>query len=470
MAKPMKPKPPQGEEWKTFEALGGLEPPEAFASDMEAARARIRKHRMAEAEILVLGPEDKPISGLEVEIEQISSPFLWGEQLWELETLLRHGLGQSDRVRHFTHLFTECLTSATCLSYWTEAPRNDGPKHMEFQGEDRLDGLAAQVEWALTNTLTPKGHPLLWPIPKAWPSWLARYPWPTQWKFAEVRVRNLVARFRGKVRLWDVVNEPLWEPAPQNLPQRCWPHLEPIAILSDYIAEVIGWAREEDPDAILLLNEYGLESDPPGGPPRDREGRAVTARLQRERYVELARRLVERGAAPDALGMQAHTGGWLAPAEQLAVLDELALAGLPLHYTEFWARADHLLAAGMAPEEAEARRVDYVERFVTVAFSHPAVKAFSFWGDLVEAFGFHSDANSLGLPTSSHEPNELYHRIRHLLRKEWRTRFQTVTGPQGQLRFRGFHGEYRLRHRRGVSLAFTLGPEGPWPARLRLPG
>lgn len=437
-----------------------------FADELNAAEARIQRNRTGDCTLRVLDRRGQPVANAEFGVQQTRSHFNWGEQLWGLDTLFRHGYADSDRVRHFTELFTDCLNSANCLTYWTEAPRNDGPKHMEFQGEDKLDGFAAQVNWALHNGLTPKGHPIFWSLPKAYPSWLSKYPIETQWKFIEVRVRNLVARFRGKVKIWDLVNEAMWEPAPKNLPHRHWPHMETEDNICEYIIPVMRWAREEDPDALFIVNDYGMELDGFGKQLTGNDGSTVNAKSQRDRYTALVRRLAAEGAAPDGIGMQAHTGSWLTPTEQVAILDDFATAGVPLHYTEFWAHNDHLLKAGIDPATAEQMKADYIAQVMTVAYAHPNVAAFYFWGDINGSFGFKQDHNSNGIPTSSNKPTVVYHKVRELLRRRWWTQTTARTDGDGVLRFNGFFGDYSLRyHSRcampyGVPFAHCQGADG----------
>ncbi len=426
--------------------------PSSFAVELDSARSRIRKIRCQDAELFLVDYEGRPIPNLRVEVIQNRSSFCWGDQLWGLDALLRNGFADSDRVRHFTRRFTECLNSANCLTYWTEAPRNDGPKHMEFQGEDRMDGFAAQVDWAIANGLVPKGHPIFWSIDKAYPEWLKRYPMETQWKFIEVRVRNLVSRFKGKVKLWDVVNEPMWEAAPKNLPHRNWPHLESVDDICEYVIPVLRWAREEDPDARFIVNDYGMELDSDGHTIQDKSGKVITAKMQRDRFTALFKRLRDDGACPDGLGMQAHTGSWMDPATQNRILDEFSEARVPLHYTEFWADNKHLLAAGLDPGVADEMRAEYVANVMTVAFAHPAVESFYFWGELTRGFRFKSDHNSDGLPSSSHTPSAVYWRVQELLRKEWMTRETLTSDSDGRVRFRGFYGDYSLRYAVGTDM------------------
>ena len=463
---------PTGEEWKQMDAVARGYDPTGFGPVLDEARTRIRRIRCQDADLHLVDSSGHPIPGLTIELEQTRSAFQWGEQLWGLDTLFRHGFADTDRVRHLTRRFTDCLNSANCLSYWTEAPRNDGPKHMEFQGEDHLDGLQAQVDWALQNGLTPKGHPIFWSLAKAYPEWLKRYPMDTQWKFIEVRVRTLVARFKGTLKLWDVIHEPMWEAAPKNLPHRHWPHLETLDDICDYIVPVLRWAREEDPSAQFIVNDYGMELDPADWVIRHKDGHPVTAKSQRDRFVALFRRLREIGAAPDGLGMQAHTGTWMTPAEQHSILDEFAESGTRLHYTEFWAEDKHLHGAKLAPDLIDRLKAEYVANIMTVAFAHPAVDSFYFWGEISKSFGFKTDHNSGGIPTSSHTPTVVYERVRKLLREEWMTRETLRSDADGRVRFRGFLGDYQLRYRIAADMpaatTFTLSADTSGQRRLVL--
>lgn len=426
-----------GEEWRAMQHGEDTWRSDASLAAVARARANIETIRKRDVEIRLCNRRGQPVAHAPVEIEQLRHAFLFGDQLWPLDALYRHGLGQSDRAKYWKHRFAQVLNAATALTYWTERPRNDGSKTEDFQGDPQLDNFAWCVDWANAAGLTVKGHPLFWSIDKCVPHWVKRYDYDTQMKFAEVRVRNLVARFRGKIKLWDAVNEPLWEPAFRNLPKRHWPHLEPIEALAEYIEPVLQWCRQEDPDATFLINDYGLERDPTSGPPVAADGTRVTAALQRQRFLQLARHLLERGTAPDALGMQAHTGGWMDHAQQTAIYDELATAGLPLHVTEFWAHTDHLACP---PDQARQLQAEYVANYLTTAFGHPAIEAFFFWGFMDAAVHWRDEY-------SGHDLTPTFDRVRDLLHREWKTHVTLTTDHDGVVRLRAFYGDYTLRHR-----------------------
>lgn len=438
--------PPHGEEWL---ALAGGRAVLRYSSADDAilrkARRGIEEHRKADATLILTDRQGHPLANMPVEIEQTSQAFPFGDQLWRLDALVRDGRGDGEQARAWKQRFGEMFNAATNLCYWTERPRNDASKTEDRQGEARVENFAATVDWALANGLRAKGHPLFWSIPKCVPDWAQRYDTATFWKFAEVRVRSLVARFRGRVTTWDAVNEALWEAAPEHLAQREWPHIEPIKLISAYVSEVLRWCREEDPDATFVVNDYGTELEDKAL--RGNDGSRVTAASQRRRFIALARALQEAGTPPDALGLQSHTGGWARPSQQWAVYDEYAAeTGFPVHITEYWAETKRLKATGKFDDaELEAMRTRHVCDFLTCAFGHPGVEAFSFWGFMDAAIRWHDTA-------SSHETTPLWEAVRHLLREEWRTRLSLQTDALGRVSFRGFLGDYAVRRPLGATL------------------
>lgn len=429
---------PEGEEWRQYDGHSSVYDPSLSADVLKAAREGIDNHRKGTCSLQVLDREGRPLANHPVELEQLGHEFLFGEQLWSLDAMIRDGEEATGRARAWKRRFCEIFNAATNLCYWTERFRNDASKTEEFQGEPRIENFARTVDWCLENGLTAKGHPLFWSIDKCTPDWVKRYDLATQMTFAEVRVRNLVARFRGKVKLWDATNEALWEPAPKNLPHRNWPHIEPVSDMVEYIAPVLRWCREEDPEARFIVNDYGAENEFPGKPrvcPKD--GSEVTAARQRKRYIELVKALGDAGQAPDGIGLQSHTGWVGHHGEQMAIYDEYAATGLPVHITEFWAHADHLRKLGVPQEEIEQLQAEYVANYLTCAFGHPAVEAFFFWGFMGMAIEWRD--------RSAHQLKSAFERIKYLIHTEWKTRWSGQTDADGRLEVRAFYGDYSLR-------------------------
>lgn len=417
----------------------------------------IRKYRMRDMEIQLLDRAGKPLKNFPVEVILQNHAFLFGDCNPEMDSMFRRGDALAEKLDVYRKVFSSVLNAVNSTCYWSERPRNNMAKTEAYQGEYKLEGFANTVDWGNANGLTVKGHPLFWTVPKAVPEWLSNYDYPTQLKFLEVRLRSLVGRFRGKVKLWDAVNEMLWEPALKNLPKRDWPYVETLDNMAEYISFVIRICREEDPGALFLLNDYGLEKDHNAKPQllandndpnaaneaglRAKDGTLVNARLQRKRYLELVKRLQDMGYPPSAIGMQGHSGA-VTPVEQMAFYDEMAQAGLPLHVTEFWAHpADFGGDFQKLPKaEQELKIAEYVKQFLTIAFAHPAIESFFFWGFMGMATEWHEgDA-----PVYLEKP--VLSTIKNLIKNEWHTSEKLTSNGDGVVKFRGFYGDYRLNY------------------------
>ncbi len=455
-----------GEEWRRMETAGSYK---SSDSDLAASKAQIRRLRMGDAELRLVDHRGRPVANQRVRVRQIEHDFPFGENLWALDAMYRHGLWDSDRARYWRRRFTEVFNAANALCYWTERPRNDGSKTEDLQGEPRYEGFARCIEWAHGHGLRVKGHPVFWSIPKCIPDWVLAYDLQTQWKFIEVRVRSLLARFGRQVTMWDAVNEALWEPTPANLPNRHWPHIEPIADMADYIEKVLRWARQEQPDARLVLNDYGLEGGAVKQQPVAADGTAVTAELQRRRMVELVRELARRGSPPNCIGLQSHTSGFTTRQQQHELYDQMAESGIGVQITEFWVPRQ---GRENEPEDVHwATDAAFACDHLTHAFAHPAVEAFFFWGFMNSAIAWRE-------PYSGHEPRPMFHAVRDLIRNQWWTDESLETDGEGAVRFRGFYGDYglrlqvdghelggvRFRLARGAAMPQTIVVETPQPA------
>ena len=237
---------------------------------------------------------------------------------------------------------------------------------------------------------------------------------------------------RGRLAIWDVLNEPLNEPD----------YLEVLGLEA-----AAGWfklARELDPEAKLLLNEYRMLSGP--------ESRAFI-----NKFLTLVKDLRAAGAPIDGLGVQGHLGQQLLPPKQvLEDLDLLASADLPIQISEFDINTHD-----------EQLQADYTRDFLIACYSHPAVDGFFNWGFwegqhwIAQAAMFRRDW--------SPKPNALV--WREWVLGKWRTRIEDVTNSEGLVTARGHRGTYSLnvqhdgKHREAT---FVLGKDGA-EISLRLP-
>ena len=444
----------------------------------------IRKVRMRDIEIQVLDRFGNPLRNHPVEISLKKHAFLFGDCNPDMDSLFRQGSAAEEKLDTYRKVFSGTLNAVNSTCYWTERPRNNMAKTEAFQGEYKLDGFANTVDWGNANGLTVKGHPLFWTVPKAIPDWMSKYDYPTQLKFLEVRLRTMVGRFKEKVKLWDAVNEMLWEPALKNLASRNWPHLESLDNMTEYISFVLSICREEDPEAKFLLNDYGLEknhnekaqlaandNDPLTAQEsgvRSKDGTIVNARLQRKRYLELVTRLREMGNAPSAIGLQGHSGAVTA-ADQNAFYDEMANTGLPLHITEFWAHPNDFgeTFQKMPQKQQDQQIASYVKQFLTNAFAHPAIDSFFFWGFMGMATTWPENDSPV------YEEKPVLQMVKDLIHKEWHTHEILNTERNGMVKLRGFLGDYSLRYgypgsdQKHLSIPFKVDKYESMPYRFK---
>ena len=98
-------------------------------------------------------------------------------------------------------------------------------------------------------------------------------------------IHTVVGRYKGKVKVWDVVNEALSDSGPEVLRRSPWS----VIIGPDFIAKAFEYAHEADPDAILRYNDYGLENPE-----------------KRSKLITLIKTLQAQKIPVGAIGTQAH--------------------------------------------------------------------------------------------------------------------------------------------------------------------
>jgi len=235
----------------------------------------------------------------------------------------------------------------------------DAPGIYDFAPADII------VDFATANGIAMRGHTLLWYYRT--PRWFRELP---DAATAEREMLNHIAavagRYRGRMRLWDVVNEP-FEPAHGRadglrgaiFAEKVGPHYLDLAFHA---------AREADPTARLLLNEYGIEYDSPAD---DAKRRVILRHLERLR---------RDGVPVELLGIQGHLEIGVKPfsAKKLRTfLAEIAGLGIEMAVTEL----DVVDAAAPGDITRRDRMVaDEYRRFLEVMLDEPAVRTVFTWG------------------------------------------------------------------------------------------
>jgi len=234
------------------------------------------------------------------------------------------------------------------------------------RGDDDYGPADTIADFALKNGLVLRGHNLLWY--HRTPSWFFDLESRHEMESAVVEhIHGLAGRYRGKVHSWDVVNEPI-EPKdgrPDGL--RTGVFLEMMT--SDYLDLAYHTARETDPSARLVVNEYDVELDAP-----EQEAR-------RTALLNLLERMRRTGTPVDAVGIQAHLSCAGGPPFSAPVLrrflGEIAGLGLTIQITELDVTDENAPADQTVRDRLVA---DTYSRFLDVALDEPAVKMVVTWG------------------------------------------------------------------------------------------
>ncbi|MFN9420997.1 MAG: endo-1,4-beta-xylanase [Pirellula sp.] len=126
-------------------------------------------------------------------------------------------------------------------------------------------------------------------------------------------IHAVVGRYKGKVKVWDVVNEALSDSGPEVLRRSPWS----VIIGPDFVAKAFEYAHEADPDAILRYNDYSLENP-----------------SKRSKLMTLVRLLQSQKVPIHAIGSQAHCNVATTFESMDQALTDMKSLGLPIHITE----------------------------------------------------------------------------------------------------------------------------------------
>lgn len=187
-------------------------------------------------------------------------------------------------------------------------------------------------------------------------------------------IHAVVGRYKGKVKVWDVVNEALADGGDNILRNTLWTQI----IGDDFIAKAFQYAHEADPDAKLRYNDYGLENP-----------------AKRERLKKLIKQLRDQNIPVHAIGTQTHINANTTFETMDETLADLASIGLPIHVTELDVNAarggqrntdaDIAGAAGRTQggtiSQADQRQSEaYANLFRALIKHADAVEMVTFWG------------------------------------------------------------------------------------------
>ena len=233
-----------------------------------------------------------------------------------------------------------------------------------FNDGDRL------VNFANRHNMRVRGHTLAWHSQV--PTWLTSDGTKNTNNFSRKQlldilhnhIKNVVTHWKGKVAEWDVANEVLSDnqqtiysnPNGYDLRPSVWA----TGIGEDFLDSAFVWAHKYDPDAVLILNDYGVENKGWG---------------KSEALYNLAMRLRNSGIPIHGVGLQAHMDAGNVSAKAIdANIARFKEAGFECHITELDLGIDDASTANL-----QKQALDFYS-LMHVAMKHDNCKSLMIWG------------------------------------------------------------------------------------------
>ncbi len=389
-------------------------------------------HRKAEARLRILNPDGTPAACQAVRADQVSHRFLFGCGAFDAVEIMRTQDEErkkilQERMEKWFGLFNY----GTLPFYWG--------RYEPAEGQTAYAETIAAAKWLREKGALVKGHPLCWHTACA--------PWLMQYSNEEIlrrqleRIRRDMGAFKGVISLWDVINEVVIMPVfdrYDNAITRICKELGRVGL----VKEVFATAKETDPDAVLLINDFNTSRN----------------------YEQLIEELLAADVPISAIGIQSHQHQGYWGLEKLNdVLERFSRFGLPIHFTENTLISGKLMPphivdlndwqVGEWPStpEFEDRQAREIREMYTVLFAHPRVEAITTWD--------FNDGCWLKAPSGFvHEDNSekpSYYALQQLIHGDWETHETLTTDEDGFLSFAGFKGDYTLQAAAG-NAAFSL--------------
>jgi len=194
-------------------------------------------------------------------------------------------------------------------------------------------------------------------------------------------IQTVVGRYKGRIKIWDVVNEALNDSRrlnDTNVLRQTSPWVRVLGM--DFIVKAFEYAHEADPAAVLRYNDYSIENP-----------------AKRQRLITLIDYLKSQHVPVMAIGSQTHANLiWPEPDLEDNFLTEVSHLGLPIHITELDVNgsqtgqrsqdADILQNAqatggGLPAVSVQEKLAQQYENLFRIFLKHrDAVKLVTFWG------------------------------------------------------------------------------------------
>ncbi|XP_048444307.1 LOW QUALITY PROTEIN: endo-1,4-beta-xylanase 1 [Pyrus x bretschneideri] len=332
------------------------------------------------------GSDSSSMLGSFVKVKQSQNSFPIGT------CISRTNIDNEDFVDFFVKNFNWAVFGNELKWYWTE------PQKGNFNYKDADD----MVDLCKNHNIEMRGHCIFWEVIDTVQQWICTLSQSDLSTAVQNRLTDLLTRYKGKFRHYDVNNEMLHGSFYQD------------KLGKDIRANMFKTANLLDPSATLFVNDYHIED-------------GCDTRSSPEKYIDQILDLQEQGAPVAGIGIQGHIDSPVGPIV-CSALDKLGILGLPIWFTELDVSSTN-----------EYVRADDLEVMFREAFANPAVEGVMLWG-FWELFMSRENSHLVNAEGDINEAGKRY----LALKEEWLSEAHGHIDEQGEFRFRGFPGAYSV--------------------------
>ncbi len=390
----------------------GMEPDAAWRTE---ANARIEAIRKQDVNVVVVDGNYNPISGANVDIDQLSHAFGFGT------------IVNVDSYEEWDDTTKANYKTAFELISHNRAGFENALKHYYITDTQRQALVDEWIDYFLAHGKEVRGHVLVYGDDSRFKN-VALGGATSYWSDMDLvsedsedgrialsnhitnHISTYVDKYKGRIYNWDVVNE--------NIPSHLNTGAGATFFWSDRLGgydALVDWfnlAHAADPDIKLTYNDYGLFSS------------SQTA----TQYLELCQYLVEHDAPITTLGVQGHVSV-MAPTTIISTLNRLSTLGKDIEITEF-----------TCEEDDEDLQAQFTRDFMTAVFSVENVSSITTWG-FWEGCMYQPKAAMVDYDFNLRKNGEVW---LDMIYNQWWTDESGSTAANGRYSTRAFKGEQRV--------------------------
>ncbi|KAK4340157.1 hypothetical protein RND71_041619 [Anisodus tanguticus] len=354
---------------------------EEWTSHQNQTIKQVRKSKVA---IQVVDSQGKPLPNAAIALVQGRANFPFGV------AINRNILNNKAYQNWFFSRFKFTVFEDEMKWYSTETSQGK----IDYSTSDEM------VKLCKSNGVSIRGHNILWDDPKFQPNWVSSLSPQQLSAAAGKRIGSVIAKYKGQVIHWDVVNENLHFNFFEG-------KLGPNASAIFYRL-----AAQFDNKTPLFLNDYNTIEDQRDGESSPRN------------YLNKIRQLRMGYRGPLGIGLEGH---FVTPSQPYirAAIDTLASARLPVWITE--------LDVQSSPNQAQ-----FLDQIIKEVVGHPAVQGLIIWSAWKPTGCYRmclTDNNFINLPTGN-----VVDKARATLSHEG---LVGSTNAEGYFETSLFHGDYK---------------------------